>query len=169
MADSRTIDDLGIDASVRWAHDRTFLDRSLIDESDPVAEKTEIDVYAPFYESEDALLLHTHGHNRQWADFSPPPGYLNQRMRIFVHRTIPSLGTPEHRESQVRKIRNLCETNAKGRKEKGGREGYAWEAEQEEREEKRASEALYRFFDHVKESDELLATINAGRSRYAKG
>ena len=57
---SRTIDNLGVDVSTRYAEDQKILDTSLIKEARTIPIQTEIDVTIPFHPSEmDALLSST--------------------------------------------------------------------------------------------------------------
>ena len=126
----------------------------------------------PFFKSEFDLIFETKQRHQQWAAFSPPPGYSTQRMRIFLHQVIPSLGTEEFQQTQMQKIQDRREANKKKRKEKkeaGIAPEYAWEDEREEEEERKESKMLLELMDYVKELDKLLGAINARRSQYSKG
>ena len=53
----RTIDNLGIDVSTRYAEDQKVLDQSLVKEARGIQVQTEIEVTTPFYPSELEALL----------------------------------------------------------------------------------------------------------------
>ena len=118
MAEPRTIDNLGIETSVRWATDQEMLDRSILTEAPRISGQTVIDVYSPFYTSEFDLIFQTKQRHQQWAAFFAPPGYSTQKMRIFRHQVIPSLGTEEFQQAQIQKIKERCNSNKKKRQEK---------------------------------------------------
>lgn len=172
MVEPRTIDDLGIETSVRWASDQEFLDKTIIQESAHISKQTEIDVYEPFYRSEFDLIFETKERHKQWAAFFPPSGYSFQKMRLFMHQIIPSLGTEELQQTQIQKIKDRCEANKKKREEKrtsGQTAGYAWEDKREEEEEHKESKVLLDLMEFINGLDKLLGTINARRSQYSKG
>lgn len=172
MAEPRTIDNLGVETSVRWATDQEFLDSSLVKESPLVAKQTTVDVYTPFFKSEFDLIFETKKRHQQWAAFFAPPGYTTQKMRLFLHQVIPSLGTEDFQQAQMQKIRDRREGNKKKRADKkaaGEASEYAWEDEREEEEEGKESKTLLHLMEYIMELDELLNAINARRSQYSKG
>jgi len=172
MTEPRTIDNLGVETSVRWATDQEFLDKALIQEAPRVSRQTEIDIYSPFYKSEFDLVFETKKRHQQWAAFFAPPGYSTQRMRIFLHQVIPSLGTEEFQQTQMQKIKDRCENNKEMRKKKkatGQTAGYDWEDEREEEEEQKESKTLLDLMEYINSLDKLLGAINARRSQYSKG
>ena len=172
MPESRTIDNLGVETSVRWASDQELLDKTIIKESARISRQTEIDVYEPFYKSEFDLIFETKQRHQQWAAFFPPPGYSFQKMRLFMHQVIPSLGTEEFQQTQMQKIKDRREVNKKKREEKKATRQtstYAWEDEREEEEEHKESKTLLDLMEYINSLDKLLGTINARRSQYSKG
>lgn len=172
MAKARTIDDLGIEASVQWANAQAFLDQSITRESHLISRYTEIDVYTPFYKSEFDLIFETKKRHQQWAAFFAPAGYSTQRMRLFLYQVIPSLGTEDFQLAQMQKIRNKCEDNKKKRaeeKQETNSSKYAWEDQRAEEEENKESKTLLALIEYVNTLDKLLIAINSRRSQYSKG
>ena len=172
MPEPRTIDNLGVETSVRWATDQEVLDKSILNEAPRISQQTVVDVYSPFYTSEFDLIFQTKQRHQQWAAFFAPPGYTNQKMRIFTHQVIPSLGTEEFQQAQMQKIKERCDSNKKKRqenKEAGQASGYAWEDEREEEEEQKESKTLLALMEYIHSLDQLLGAINARRSQYSKG
>lgn len=172
MAEPRTIDNLGVETSVRWATDQEILDKSFIQEAPRVSQQTTVDVYAPFYTSEFDLIFQTKQRHQQWAAFFAPPGYSTQKMRIFMHQVIPSLGTEEFQQAQMQKIKERCDSNKKKRQQNkiaGQVSTYGWEDEREEEEEQKESKILLELMEYVHSLDKLLGAINSRRSQYSKG
>lgn len=172
MAEPRTIDNLGIESSVRWAHDQQFLDKAFLKESPLISRQTTVDVSKPFYTSEFDALFQIKQRYQQWAAFFPPQGYNEQKMRLFTHQIIPSLGSEEFQLAQMQKIRERVASNKNKRleKQKAGKTGeYGWEDERDEEEENKESNILLALLEYVNMLDKLLIAINSRRNQYSKG
>ncbi len=172
MAEPKTIDNLGLDTSVRWAQDQEFLDKSLIKESPFISRQTTTDVTSPSFSSEFDTLFQINKRFAPWAFLLSPKGYNLQKMRLFTFQTIPSLGSDEFLTTQIQKIRDKIDTSKKDRakrREEGLGSEYAWEDEKEEEEELRQSKTLIALLDYLQLLDSLMIQINARRSQYQKG
>ncbi len=170
MSGRVTIDDLGIDKSVRYAHDQSVFDEAILKESSLVSGKTTIDITKPCYSSEFELLFQIGKRFRPWADFFSPLGYNVSRASIFSYNLIPSLGSEDLRLRQMEKIQAEIENAKKRRrKERRGEEGLGWEQQKEEEDEKKESEALLLLFDFIQKLDQALSSINARRNQYQRG
>lgn len=172
MAEPRTIDNLGVETSVRWARDQVYLDKTLTKESPFISLSTSVDVAAPFFESEFDALFQTNQRLAPWAFLLAPKGYNIQKMRLFTFQTIPSLGSEEFLTAQMQKIQEKVEAAKKQRIEKrktGKGAEYAWEDEREEEEEMRESKLLIALLDYLQVADTLLGEINGRRNQYSKG
>ncbi len=172
MVDPKTVDNLGLDSSVRWAQDQAYLDKSLSKEAPFVSRSTQIDVAHPFYRSEFDTLFQTSSRFAPWALLSPPSGFNLQKMRLFTFQIIPSLGTHEFLSAQMQKIRDKVDNSQKARaqrRQEGKGSEYEWEDEKEEEEEFRESKALIALFDYLQVLDTLLSQINSRRNQYSKG
>ena len=172
MVEPRTIDDLGVETSIRWAHDQAYLDQTIMKESPFVSKQTSVDVSYPFFKSEFDLLFEIKQRHQQWANFLPPLSFGDQRMRLFTFQLAPSLGSEEFQQLQIQKIKDKVSASKKERDErkKAGRTGeYAWQDEREEEEEQKESKTLVDLLEYIQVLDKLLAAINARRSQYSKG
>ena len=172
MVEPRTIDNLGLEPSVRWAQDQEYLDRTLLKESPFVSLQTQIDVSSPFFSGEFDSLFQITQRYKSWAYFWAPKGYNEQKMRLFTFQVIPSLGTEEFQQAQMQKIRDKVDALKKQRakrKESGEVGEYGWEDEREEDEENRESKMLLDLLEYINGLDKLLAAINSRRSQYSKG
>lgn len=172
MAEPRTIDNLGMGPSIRWAQDQQFVDQSIVKESPFVSMQTTVDVSSPFFSSEFDLLFQIKQRFAPWALLYAPQGFNIQKMRLFTYQTIPSLGTEEFLTSQMQKIQDKVtsskEERIKRRQEGKGSE-FAWQDEREDADEEKESKTLMALLEYIKVLDTLMAQINARRSQYSKG
>lgn len=172
MPEPRTIDNLGLAPSVRFAKDQELIDPSITKEASFVSLQTIVDVASPSFLSEFDRLFQLNQRYTPWAFLIEPKGYNLQKRRLFTHQIIPSLGTEEFLLSQVQKIRDKVaaskQDRIKQREEEGGSK-YAWEDEREEADEDRESKALIALLEYIKVLDTLMVQINARRSQYSKG
>jgi hypothetical protein len=170
----RTIDNLGVDSSSRYAEDRKKYDATQASEARLIPQKTEIDVTIPSYPSEWEKLFESGKRNLFWADFYPPTGYNEQSKRLFTHRIIPSFGLEEKQEAQTLKINTLVgelekRDQQESKEEKKKRFVYAWEEERERKEKEREKKALLGLLSCIGSLDKTLIDINAKRNQYQKG
>lgn len=158
---SRTIDNLGIESSSRYAQDQAKLDTKFIEESRFIPLKTESSVVKPYLptEFEEYLLA---GTLTLWASFEPPPEYYAFAKAIFSYQLIPSLGSYEKQEEDSDKLEALEDTLNKQFKE-GKRDNQ--ENQQEEKERK----TLVGLLQTIGKLDRTLSFINARRNQYQRG
>ncbi|MDN3509215.1 MAG: DUF5399 family protein [Candidatus Neptunochlamydia sp.] len=172
MVDAKTIDNLGIDTSVRWAQDQEFLDKSLIKESPFISRQTTIDVTNPSFASEFDTLFQINKRFAPWALLLSPSGYNLQKMRLFTYQSIPSLGSDEFLSTQMEKIKDKVTASKKARqkrREEGQGSEYPWEDEREEGDEMRESKTLIALLEYLQLIDSMMIEINSRRSQYQKG
>ena len=160
----RTIDNLGVDVSTRYAEDQKILDKTLIKEARTIPTQAEIEVTIPFFPSELEALLRFAPLQSSWASFIPPALYFEQRKRLFTFQSIPSLGSEDRKESQAQKILaklQLLEDKEKEQKKKRNQHTL----EEEEREKK----ILTVLLQTIATLDKLIIDINSRRGQYHKG
>jgi hypothetical protein len=174
----RTIDNLGMDVSTRYAEDQKILDKTLIKEAQVVTGQTQIDVTVPFFPSEVEALLHGTLLQKSWALFFPPALYFEQRKRLFTFQAVPSLGSEDKQASQVDKILAQLEMlemkKVKERREGKGQGQQHQEQEQKEEkavleEEEKEKKILTTLLQTIAFIDKLCVDINSRRSQYQKG
>ncbi len=160
----RTIDNLGIETSARYARDKTQLDTKLVEESRFVPLKTEVSVVKPYLPTEleeyllpDKLTL--------WASFEAPPGYVLQGKPLFSYQLIPSLGGYEKQESDTEKLEALEDTLNKQFGQRKREQG----EEQEEQEEEKERKTLLGLLRTIGTLDRSLSFINSRRCQYQRG
>lgn len=168
----RTIDNLGVDASTRYAEDKRILDESIIKEARSIPSQAEIEVTAPYYPAEIEEILHLQPTAITWASFIPPSRYFEQRKRLFTFQLIPSMGSEDKKESQTQKIlgklKSLTELKAQKDKErKDKRQQY--EDERALEEEEKEKNILTSLLNNISLFDKLIIEINSRRSQYQKG
>jgi len=166
----RTIDNLGVEVSTRYAEDKRTLDEALIKEAHAIPVQIEIEVTTPFFPSEIESLLHFQPTGSTWASFFPPAHYFEQRKRLFTYQLIPSMGSEDKKESQALKIlaklRSMTEERIK-KEEKDQRGRYEEELALEE--EKKEEKILISLLDTIALFDKLIIEINSRRSQYQRG
>jgi len=160
---SRTIDNLGLEASVQYAQNQKDYDPRLIEESRLIPQKAEVSTYKPYVPSElDAFF--TIGKGASWALFMPPPDYFTSGKALFSYQLIPSLGTQEKQEADAEKLEHLEEYLAK--QQKRGKKRQSKEGHEEEEEDR---EILIAMFKCLHKLDKTLTLINSRRTQYQRG
>lgn len=158
---SRTIDNLGIETSSRYARDKAQLDTKLIDDSRFIPLKTEVSVVKPYLPTEFEEYLMA-GTLTLWASFEPPPEYLVYTKPLFSYQLIPSLGGYEKQEADSDKLEALEDTLNKSFKE-GKRDN------QEQQEDERERKTLLSLLQVIGKLDRTLGLINSRRNQYQRG
>ncbi len=170
----RTIDNLGREASTRWAEDQKYIDEKLVKEARGIQTQTEIEVTLPSFPSELDSLVHSQPTYLTWALFVMPLRYNEQKKRLFTFQLVPSLGSDEKKESQAQKILAKLRSLADKRKEQGEKERdknqkQKWQEEKEIEEEEKEKKTLISLLDTIATYDKFLVDINSRRSQYQKG
>lgn len=159
----RTIDNLGIEASVRYAKDKELFEPLFLEESRIVSQKTEIPALSPYIASDLEELFATTS-TSIWASFEPPPNF-NFFKPLFTHQIIPSMGGYEKQEQALEKIEGIEDALQKD-KRRGKRKGF--DSSEEDHDEKERK-TLVSFFQCMQKLDKTLAFINSRRNQYQKG
>jgi len=102
-ASTRTIDNLGIDASVRYAKDQADGSEKLFEDARIAQGHVQISVTSPATQSQVDLLFDIGTKNRSWSSFFPPENYGASRRSLFTTQIIPSLGSQEMMDVQMQK------------------------------------------------------------------
>lgn len=153
---ARTIDNLGVDTSNRYAEDREVYDDTLIKEARLIPSQTKVATTTPSYESEFDLLFELDQKGALWAAFMPPPKYSISKRPLFGWQLIPELGSPDLQEAKLDKLETLCAEE----KEK---------TPQESEEIEKEKNILTKLLTNLHIFDQLLIDINSRRSQYQKG
>ena len=162
----RTIDNLGIEVSTRYAEDLRELDQKLLVEARGIQEQTEIEITHPFFLTELEILLEPQK-QQTWATFTPPKGYFEQKKRFFMFQLIPSLGSEEKHETQTQKIVSLKTFSRKKRDDQQQEESDHSDPEREYHEKEK--KILVSVLQTIMHLDKEIQEINARRGQYHKG
>lgn len=164
----RTIDNLGMDVSTRYAEDQKILDKSLIKEARAIPHQAaEIEVTTPFYPSELETLLRFSPQQSSWASFIPPAMYYEQKKRLFTFQSIPSLGSEDKKESQAQKILTKLQLLEEKQEDKDQKKKRPRQISLEE--EEKEKKILTKLLQTIALLDKLIIDINSRRSQYQKG
>lgn len=151
---SRTIDNLGVDASIRYARDKELFEPKLIDDAKVVSQKTGVSAATPHLSLEMSPLFSL-GRPLPWASFTAPPQILPDF--VFSYQLIPSLGGYESTEEDVDPKDLIQAALAKKGKDP------------DEEKEKRESKTLVLLLEYIAKIDRSIALINARRNQYQRG
>ena len=158
----RTIDNLGMDSSVRYAKDQEAIDIQMLNDSRLISRKIEISVTRPYVPSEFDQLF-SYGRSTLWALFSEPPQFQSHSNDVLSHQLIPSLGSSEKQEAGIDKLEALEDALNKPKKKKG------FFDEREEKEEEEERKTLTSLLRCIEKLDQTLVFINARRNQYHRG
>lgn len=156
----RTIDNLGIESSIRYARDKSTVDAQLIEDSKWIPTKTEISVTKPYVPSEFDQLF-SPGPAIRWALFREPPRFEESMRSLFSHQLVPSLGSAEKQEADAEKLAALEDALNKREKKKG-------DQDQQQKDEKER-QALLALLKCIEALDRTLSMINSRRNQYQRG
>lgn len=168
----RTIDNLGVDVSTRYAEDQKILDQSIVKEARGIPIQTAIEVTIPFFPSELEALLRLSPLHSSWASFLAPEQYFEQRKRLFTFQSIPSLGSEDKQESQSQKILAKLQLLEKKHKTEDKEEKDQKKRREQElalQEEEKEKKILTTLLQTIALIDKLMVDINSRRSQYQKG
>ena len=156
---AKTIDNLGVDISSRYAADREVYEESLIKEARLIPHQTRITATLPSYTSEFDTLFKLGQKRALWVSFCSPPNYHASRRRLFAEQLIPYLGPSDLQESRLERI------EAVGKEEKKKKHSLP----KEEREVEKEQQILKNLLQRIHLFDQLLIDINSRRAQYQKG
>jgi len=168
----RTIDNLGMDVSTRYAEDQKILDQTIIKEARSIPARAEIEVTTPFLPSEVESLLRVNPLQMSWASFIAPELYFEQRKKLFTFQSIPSLGSEDKKESQAQKILAKIQLLEERRGKEDRQEKDPKKKRQQElslEEEEKEKKILTILLQTIANLDKLIIDINSRRSQYQKG
>lgn len=122
MVESKTVSNLPLDVSIRWAEDQKLLEQSrpIIQESGIISQHAQTEVILPKTQSQVDILLNLSGLHPTWALFQMPKGFAGQRRRLFTSQLVSFLGSDEQQDALMTRIEG-----ARGHDE----DQEAWEAE----------------------------------------
>lgn len=172
MTQPRTIDNLGVEVSTRYAEDKAFLDEALVREAQGIPLQVGIEVTAPSFPSEVEALLQIQPTHVTWAAFNAPPLYFEQRNRLFTYQLIPSMGSEDKKESQAIKILaklRAREEDLTNRTPPEGDKQLRYAKEREIEDEQREQKVLTTLLNTIATYDKLIIDINSRRAQYQKG
>ncbi len=121
MSDPKTVSDLPVDVSIRWANDQKLLEEThpIIKDSRSISQITQKDVSAPANQSQLDILLDVNNTSPTWALFSPPLGFFDQRKRLFTSRVLPLFESEEQIDNKIQKVTSALDQEDEGKDSHG--------------------------------------------------
>lgn len=171
--ESKTIDNLGIETSVRWARDQQNIDPKLIRESHSVPIHTQVTTTEPSFSSQIEELFSFNKKNSAFAKFKPPKGFHSHQLAIFTYQIVPSMGSYEKQEMNKEKIAAMKEEEerkGKKKKQKGKKKKEeVFTQMAAESEELKEIEVVTKMLEKIGMLDKYLSMINCRKEQYHKG
>jgi hypothetical protein len=155
MSDPKTVSDLPIDTSIRWANDQKLLEEShpIITDSKSISQFTQKDVSVPAPASHLDVLLDITSTHPTWALFSPPAGFFNQRRRLFTSRVLPLFDSEDLIDDKIQKVTSVLDQEEDKENSRGNQE----------------KEALIKMLRQLIAINKNLLFIMSRRNQYQKG
>ena len=155
----RTIDNLGIDASIRYAKDKELFSPKFIEESSIVSRKSEISVLTPYLPSEFDQMFSS-AKTILWALFSPPPDSVALTNSLFSHQLVPSLGTYDKQDDLEQVLEDALQ------RQKDSHQG---QSDKEKQQEEKEKQLIKNLLVCIGKLDKSLTLINSRRNQYQRG
>ncbi len=106
MVEPKTVSNLPLDVSIRWAKDQELLTQTqpITQDADSISKHAVSDVNLPTSQSQVEVLLGLYTRNPTWAAFQMPKGFVTQRRRLFTSQLVGFLGSDEQQDSLITRI-----------------------------------------------------------------
>ncbi|HEX4839083.1 MAG TPA: DUF5399 family protein [Rhabdochlamydiaceae bacterium] len=106
MVEPKTVSNLPLDVSIRWAKDQELLTQTqpITQDADSIAKHAVSDVNQPTSQSQIEILLGLYTRNPTWAAFQMPKGFITQKRRLFTSQLVGFLGSDEQQDTLVARI-----------------------------------------------------------------
>jgi hypothetical protein len=106
VVEPKTVSNLPLDVSIRWAKDQEILTQTqpLTQDADSIAKHAVSDVNLPTSQSQVEVLLGLYTRNPTWAAFQMPKGFVTQRRRLFTSQLVGFLGSDEQQDTLITRI-----------------------------------------------------------------
>ena len=106
MVEPKTVSNLPLDVSIRWAKDQELLAQTqpTTQDADSISKHALSDVNLPTAQSQLEVLLGLYTRNPTWAIFQMPKGFVGQRRRLFTSQLVNFLGSDEQQDTLIGRI-----------------------------------------------------------------
>jgi hypothetical protein len=106
VVEPKTVSNLPLDVSIRWAKDQELLIQTqpMTQDADSIAKHAVSDVNLPTSQSQVEALLGLYSRNPTWAAFQMPKGFIGQRRRLFTSQLVGFLGSDEQQDTLITRI-----------------------------------------------------------------
>lgn len=168
---ARTIDNLGYDASERYAQDQKLLDghEKITQDAKVIYTRTSIEVTKPIFQLETDLAFHGSLKNSSWAEFAPPLGYEEQK-RFFTHELLPSFTNPDKTEALKKKILGTADKeDESGQEQDSSSKKENWQKIKEKEEVEKEKQVLINLLNCILLLDNCIIYMHGKRAQYYKG
>ncbi|MEC8306918.1 MAG: DUF5399 family protein [Chlamydiota bacterium] len=164
MSEPRTIDNLGITPSQRYAEDQSTYDSRYIKTSRQVSQQVStINITA--HEDHLSSLIRQKSSGQCLAKFSAPEGYEEQAMRLFTSQSLPELGSIEQYRQLIASLEErLSHDDPEEKKQKQNQD-----SEEKEEEDPEEMKMLLQFLQLIYAIEEMFQAIYGFKNQYSRG
>lgn len=165
---ARTIDNLGYDASERYAQDQKLLDGQgrITQDAKLIFSRNSMEVTKPVFHLETDLAFHGSLKSNSWADFPSPSGYEDSK-KFFTHELLPCFINQEKIEILKKKISEIQKKDQDQENSSSKKEN--WQQIKEEEEEEKEKEILINLLNCILLLDNCIIYVHGKRAQYHKG
>jgi hypothetical protein len=166
----KTIDNLGIDSSIKYAENQYELSsaKELTLAPAKVTQSAELQQATPIT-SEYDTIFQTSLRNKGWAHFLIPPGYLQQGRTCFSFQMIPSLGSEEQLLNLKQRITDKVEKEKQNMTQIKGSRQELLEKELLVQKTQSDGDKLSKLLETIRSLDKILTDLNSQKNRYQRG
>lgn len=166
----KTIDNLGIDSSIRYAENQTELTstKELTITPTKVTQSAELQTATPITTEYDSIFQ-TRLRNKGWANFLTPPGYHQQGRTCFSFQILPSLGMEEQILTLKQRLADKVEKTKQQLKQVKGSKQELLETELHVKKTETDASKISHLLETIRVYDKILTDLNSQKNRYQRG
>lgn len=166
----KTIDNLGIDSSIKYAENQSELvtTQEITRVPIKVSSSTQLQTATPIA-SEFDTIFQTNIRNKGWANFLTPPGYNVSGRSCFLFQMLPSLGSEETLMTLKQRIFDLLEKKRTQTKSLKGTNQEKLEADLTYKKTESDAGKISNLLATIHNLDKILTDLNTQKNRYQRG
>jgi hypothetical protein len=166
----KTIDNLGIDSSIKYAENQTELTsaKQLTLGPSTVTKSAELQTATPISTEYD-YIFQTTRRNKGWANFLTPPGYYQQGRTCFSFQTLPSIGSEEQILNLKQRLTDKVEKEKQKMQQANGSKQEILEETLLFQKTEVDANKISKLLETIHTLDKILTDLNSQKNRYQRG
>lgn len=166
----KTIDDLGIDSSIKYAENQTDLTsaKELTIAPSKITRSAELQTATPITTEYDSIFQTTL-RNKGWANFLTPPGYYQQGRTCFSFQMVPSIGSEDQILNLKQRLTDKVEKEKQKMQQVKGSKQEILEKELLLKKTESGADKISNLLETIHSLDKILTDLNSQKNRYQRG